>query len=100
MTVLAYVVDPDGRRVDLTVERWEHIVDNDAGHPELDAYRGDVMLAVSEPHEQRPGRRDNEWWYFRRNASSRWLQMVVAYGCRRIRGRVRSASRDRETAWD
>ena len=37
------------------------------------------MLAVSEPHEQRPGRRENERWYFRRNAGpSRWLQVVVA----------------------
>jgi hypothetical protein len=58
MTVLAHVVDPDGRRVELTVERWEHIVDDHVGHPELAAYRGDVMLAVSEPHEHRPGRRD------------------------------------------
>jgi hypothetical protein len=80
MTVLAHVVDPDGRRVELTVERWEHIVDDHVGHPELAAYRGDVMLAVSEPHEHRPGRRDNELWYFRRNVGpSRWLQVVVAY---------------------
>ena len=79
MTVLAHVVDPDARRVELTAERWEHIVDNHAGHPELAAYRRDVMLAVSEPHEQRPGRRDNEQWYFRRDVGpSRWLQVVVA----------------------
>lgn len=38
MTVLAQVVDPDGRRVELTVERWEHIVDDRDGHPELSAY--------------------------------------------------------------
>jgi hypothetical protein len=37
MTVLAQVVDPDGRRVELTVERWNHIVDEHDGHPELDA---------------------------------------------------------------
>jgi len=80
MTVLAQVVDPDGRRVELTVERWDHIVDDHDGHPELDAYRADVMRAVSEPHEQRPGRRENELWYFRRNVGpSRWLQVVVAY---------------------
>jgi hypothetical protein len=76
MTVLAQVVDPDGRPVELTVERWAHIVDDHAGHPELDAFRADVMLAVSEPHEQRPGRRKNELWYFvetsARAAGCRW----------------------------
>ncbi len=55
MTVLAAVVDPDGRRVELTVERWDHIVNDHDGHPELDAFRADVMRAVSDPHEQRPG---------------------------------------------
>jgi hypothetical protein len=80
MTILAQVVDPDGRRIELTVERRDHIVDDHDGHPELDAYLADVMLAVSEPHEQRPGHRDNELWYFRRNVGpSRWLQVVVAY---------------------
>lgn len=80
MTVLAKVTDPDGRRVELTAERWHHVVDAQAGHPELADHRDDVMLAVREPHEQRPGRRDNEVWYFCRNAGpSRWLQVVVAY---------------------
>jgi len=68
------VVDPDGRRVELTVERWDHIVDDHDGHPELNAHIADMMLAVSEPHERRPGRRDNELWYFRRDVGpSRWL---------------------------
>lgn len=58
MTVLAKVTDPDGRRVELTTERWHHVVDAQAGHPELADHRDDVMLAVREPHEQRPGRRD------------------------------------------
>jgi hypothetical protein len=80
VTVLAGVIDPDGRRVELTAERWNHIVEDHDGHPDLDAYRTDVMLAISKPHEQRPGRRDNERWYFRRNVGpSRWLQVVVAY---------------------
>ena len=59
MTVLAQVVDPNGRRVELTVERWDHVVNEHDGHPELDAHIADVMLAVSEPHEQRPGRREH-----------------------------------------
>ena len=35
MTVLGSTEDPDGRRVELTLERWEHIVDARIGHPEL-----------------------------------------------------------------
>jgi hypothetical protein len=54
VTVLAEVVDPDGRRVDLTIERWDHIVDDHDGHPELGAHIADVMLTVSEPHERAP----------------------------------------------
>lgn len=47
MTVLAEVVDPDGRRVELTVERWDHIVDDHDGHPELGGYIAEVILAIS-----------------------------------------------------
>lgn len=28
MTVLAEVIDPDGRRVELTTERWQHILES------------------------------------------------------------------------
>ena len=80
MTVVANVFDPAGRRVELTADRWQHITDDQAGHPELAAYRDDLMLAVHDPHERRVGRRENEIWYFRRDVGpSRWLQVVVAY---------------------
>lgn len=80
MTVVGRVADPERRSVELTSERWEHIVDELDGHPELAHYRAEVLRAVSGPDEIRPGRRRNERWYFLRGAGpSRWLQVVVAY---------------------
>jgi hypothetical protein len=80
VTVLGEVADPEGRRVELTSERWEHIVDDFGGHPELARYQAEILRAVSEPDETRPGRRRNERWYFLLGAGpSRWLQVVVAY---------------------
>lgn len=34
VAVLA-VIDAQGRRVELTTERWQHIVDDRVGHPEF-----------------------------------------------------------------
>jgi hypothetical protein len=56
VTILAEVVDPDGRRVELTDERWQHILVDHDGHPELAGYQAEVMQAVQMPDEQRPGR--------------------------------------------
>ncbi len=79
MTTLAAVNDPDGRQVELTRERWQHILDA-PGHPELSQHQAEVMRAIQEPDERRPGRRDNEQWFFLRDVGpSRWLQVVVAY---------------------
>jgi hypothetical protein len=44
--ILATVVDPDGRSVDLTGERRAHIAD---GHPELERYRNEVLETVRLP---------------------------------------------------
>jgi len=80
VTILAEVVDIDGRRVELTDERWQHILVESDGHPELAGYQAEVMRAVQAPDERRPGRQSNEQWFFLRNAGpSRWLQVVVAY---------------------
>jgi len=35
VSVLAWTLDPDGRRVELTAERWAHILEETDGHPEL-----------------------------------------------------------------
>lgn len=79
MTILGEVVDPDGRRVELTVERWRHIIHQD-GHPELTAFQAAVLCAVQDPDERRMAPRGNEQWFFVRDIGpSRWLQVVVAY---------------------
>ncbi len=80
MNLPAQVNDPDGRSVELTVERWNHITAMD-GHPELSGLEGTVLSAVREPDLRRPGRGPNEEWFFLAGAGpSRWLQVVVAYG--------------------
>ena len=80
MTLLGVTEDPDGRRVELTAERWAHVVDARTGHPELVSHQDAVLLAVQSPDLVRPGRRANESWFFLRAAGpSRWLQVVVAY---------------------
>ena len=80
MTVVREISDPDGRRVELTVERWTHIVDPHVGHPELSLLQDQVIRAVATADAVRSGRRPNERWYFLRDAGpSRWLQVVVAY---------------------
>ncbi|MBV9819612.1 MAG: hypothetical protein JOZ07_14865 [Solirubrobacterales bacterium] len=93
MTALDHTLDPDGRRIELTIERWAHIVSEVTGHPELARYRDEVLRAVTAspgpprrplaprpPDEVQPGRRSNERWFFLRGAGpSRWLQVVVAY---------------------
>ena len=80
MTALGSATDPDGRLVELTAERWEHILDPRNGHPELEAFGDDVLRAVREPDARSSGRRSNEEWFFLRGRGpSRWLQVVVAY---------------------
>jgi hypothetical protein len=74
---IAATDDPDGRRVELSQERWDHIL---ARHPELRPFRARVLEAVRTPDRTSAGRRSNECWYFLAGAGpSRWLQVVVAY---------------------
>jgi hypothetical protein len=83
VAVLATVLDIDGRAVDLTEERWHHIIGAEprrAGHPELARYRADVMRAVQTPDLRLPGRRaGEEWFYLGDVGPSRFLKVVVAY---------------------
>jgi hypothetical protein len=79
VTVLAATTDPDGRRVELTDERWQHIIRPD-GHPELAAFQAEVLRAVQAPDKRQTAPRNHEQWYFLRDIGpSRWLQVVVAY---------------------
>lgn len=77
MTVLASSTDPEGRLVELTAERWAHVLDI---HPEVGSAQEEVLRAVSAPDRQRPGRRENEQWYYVEDVGpSKWLKVVVAY---------------------
>ena len=80
-------VDPDGRRVVLSFDRWRHIVER---HDELGRRRSAILLAVSHPDRCIPGRWVGEEWFFRRTAHpSRWLKVVVHY--ERDEGRIMTA---------
>ncbi|MBV8941912.1 MAG: DUF4258 domain-containing protein [Solirubrobacterales bacterium] len=74
-----FVQDPDGRRVELTAERWQHILE---AHAEIDEHRDEIMRAVRNPDHRLPGREANEEWFLIGGGAgpSRWLQVVVAYG--------------------
>lgn len=83
MAVLATVIDVDGRSVELTEERWAHIVGAEphrAGHPELTEHLDVVRRAVKAPDYRLGGRRDGEEWFCLEGAGpSRFLKVVVAY---------------------
>jgi hypothetical protein len=75
--VLVSTLDPDGRPVDLSAERWAHIRD---GHPELARHLESVARAVREPDQRLAGREvGEEWFYLAEAGPSRWLKVVVHY---------------------
>jgi len=92
VSVLAQVVDPDGRRVVLDVDGWEHILEE---HGEMAAHQAAVITTVSAPHHRRQDPRPGRERYWRRGLGpSRWLlavidfstdpaRIVTAYGNRR-----------------
>ena len=77
MEVLAVAVDPAGRPVELTRERWAQIV---GGHPELREHRDDVERAIRSPTAQLPGRVGGEvWFYLEGVGPCRYLKVVVRF---------------------
>lgn len=77
MTVRATATDPDGRQVELTDERWSHIVER---HPEIETCEEKLLEAVSDPDRRITGGLDNEeWYYVETDVPSNWLKVVVAY---------------------
>jgi hypothetical protein len=85
---LSTVVDPLGRTVHLTAERWEHIID---GHPYMAPHRAEVLRVVREPTariaQPRPGQ---DWFYLEGTGPSRWLKVVVAFDEESV-GSIRTA---------
>ena len=77
VTVIASVTDPDGRVVELTAERWAHILD---GHPEMPTLQAELLRAVQAPDERPAAERPGESWYYLGNVGpSRWLKVVVVF---------------------
>ena len=77
MTLRRSTDDPQGRPVELTEERWRHVV---ARHPEIEALEAEVVRAVAAPDRVLPGRFANEsWFYAAIENPSTWLKVVVAY---------------------
>jgi hypothetical protein len=74
--VLATVTDPQGRIVELTAERWGHVLDI---HPEVKPFRAEILRAIETRGKQMPGRKANEQWFYLAAGPSRWLKVVVAY---------------------
>ncbi len=75
--MVSTTLDPDGRRVFLTDESWEHI---QAGHATLAPKLREVMTAVREPVRRMPGRDEREVWFFGPDAGRfPWIQVVVHY---------------------
>jgi hypothetical protein len=75
--IIATILDPDGRSVELSEPRWAHIT---AGHPELANFRENVLEAVQVPSRRLPGRSPGEEWFYKADVGpSRWLKVVVRY---------------------
>jgi hypothetical protein len=83
MSILAEILTPDGRRVELTAERWRHIIACDR-HPELADLQDDVLRAVTQPTRTRSGREPDETWFYLHGVGpSQWLKVVVVFKAER-----------------
>jgi hypothetical protein len=77
VTVRAAITDFKGRTVELTEERWGHIVER---HPEIQPLDQSVIQAIEAPDRHLSGRLANEeWFYLKTERPSNWLKVVVAY---------------------
>jgi hypothetical protein len=75
--MLALVLDPDGRRVILTEERWRHIK---ARHPEVSPRLGELLRAIRVPDRRGQGRYPfEEWFLVEWPGPAPWLRVVVHY---------------------
>jgi hypothetical protein len=75
--VLASTIDPDGRRVVLSAERWSHI---NLRHPEVAPHLGEVIRAIREPDGRGSGRSTVEESFFLEwSGPGPWLRVVVHF---------------------
>lgn len=75
--MVSATLDPDGRRVVLTEERWDHIKRR---HPDLAPRLREIMEAVREPDRRLPGRAEGEERFLRHMGGTLpWLHVAVHY---------------------
>ena len=84
--MVAATLDPDGRRVVLDENGWRHIKRR---HPQLATALREIMSAVREPDQRKPGRIPGEEWFFLQGGVTRWIHVVVHY--EQDRGRIVTA---------
>jgi len=73
---ISMVVDPEHRRVALTLDRWQHIVER---HPQLIGHRNDILRAVRSPTIFHARSLSESWFYLSGAGPSKWLKVVVVY---------------------
>jgi hypothetical protein len=70
-------VDPAGRRVVLTAERWRHITTE---HPQVTALRAEIVRTVARPDFVTPDPIASRTCYWRRAVGpSIWLRVIVDF---------------------
>ena len=85
-------IDPDGRRVVLTLAAWRHIVER---HEELAGLRAVILAAVADPDRRIAGRAQGEEWFYRHGLGpSLWVKVAVHFG--EAEGRIVTAFPRRE----
>jgi hypothetical protein len=73
---VAWTKDPGGIDVELTDERWEHVLQE---HPELADNYHDLLKAIGDPAREGDGAFTDERWYFTALPGGWWLKVCVAY---------------------
>ena len=75
--MIAATFDPDGRRVVLGADAWDHIKRR---HPVLASRLREIMAAIREPTQRSVGREaDEEWFFDDEPLAPLWLHVVVHY---------------------
>jgi hypothetical protein len=88
--LIATMIDPQGRTVWLTRERWEHIID---GHREVERHLPGLKQCVEKAEKRTRGKyEDTEKLWVRNVGPAKWFSVLVRYEGRT--GTVRTAYAD------
>jgi hypothetical protein len=88
--LIATMIDPQGRTVWLTQERWEHIID---GHREVESQLPALKRCIETAEKRTRGKhQDTEKLWVRNVGPARWFSVLVRYEGRT--GTIRTAYAD------